>query len=1151
MTARHRTHRRPLALALALAAALLLSLPVHGAASSARAQTGPRVLVSEVSNGGPLGSFDEIIELANYGDAPADLTGWQVFRCAATGSRAYEPQLPPLDGVTLDPGETFLIANAAGAFPDADAHYTSSLANTGFGVWLEDPNRVLMDAVAVYAAPGDSECAPGGTPLPNDLDGARDQTWQRTGDTGVLADDWIKAARTPDAPNATEPDPGPVDSPVLVSELANGGPAGSSDEFAEFTNYGDAPIDIGGWRFHRCSGSGRTDDAGLQAVFPSGTVLEPGESVVAAHTAVAVPPGVGAVRFPADLADDGFGALLVDAEGAVRDAVAVYEADGYHQPATDSPCTRGTALPNRLDFGWNETYQRAAFTGDNASDFVKAERTLGTTGAPDPVGEPAPVDTGVRVSELVNAGPGGASDEFFELANFGDRPVDLAGWRVHRCREDGRRDPAPQFPALGDVVLEPGETFLAVHTGSSLHRGGDFDAAYETGLDPGGFGLMVLDAEGRPVDSVGVYSARYSPCTQGLALFNSVESEYGDTFQRLDHTAYDADDFVPAPQSPGTLSDDLRHPADFTGAELEPVAVDPAPRPLGPAVGAEVQGGSRAELTATAAHTTGEAAELAFTGGPVVDLEASTVYTGTTGATPPAARSIPGERRADWDEGPLVTETVDGFPFQRFAFTAEDRQLRDFALTWSGASTGAGELQMYAWNRRHGRWDLLDAGGGLAGGPITLTGRIDLDAHTGGGREFDVLVMDGPETAPGFSDDAAEPDLAFKDPAEYDVAFGYVTDTQFLTEGYRDAYAEMSRWIAANADARRIAYTVHTGDLVENWLNGNHSFERAKDEYAFASDAMGILDRAGAPYGVLPGNHDNKWGREGELYNRYFPAERYRDREWYGGAWREDDAQHHYDVIEAGGAKFLFVHLGFFAGDAAIEWANAVIGAHPGHNVVLATHEYLNPDGSLSTPDNYRWTSMADRYWNEIVVPNENVFMVLAGHHHGVALNVKRDAGGAAGRTVVEMMANYQGFEDPNGRRNTGFMRLLQFDLDAGLMAVNTYSPIRGEHNAWEYRPDDIPDAYDDATDEFTVEVDLNTGYDKRIETALVAPHAEAEAIGSAVAGDGAAGTVTWEGLRSCTAYVWSAEASDAHGRTARSAAALLEVPGRGGRECD
>ncbi|MFC3493663.1 lamin tail domain-containing protein [Glycomyces rhizosphaerae] len=1146
------------ALAFGLIAALVLSVLAYKATPSAQAQTGPRVLISEIANAGPTGSADELIELTNYGNEPVDLTGWQVFRCAATGSRAYDPQVPPFNGVTLEPGETYLLANTGGTLPDADAFFATGLANDGFGIWLEDADRILVDAVAAYAAPGDSECAIGDTPLPNDLNGIRNQSWQRTGDSGVLAEDWIRAVRTPDEPNATVPDSSSAASDVLVSELGNGGPRGSSDEIVEFANYGEDTVDISGWKFYRCFGAGRTDNGGLQAVFPFGTVLEPGEVVVAAHTSVAVPPGVTTVRFSVNLANDGFGAMLVDPAGFVRDAVGVYETDGYHQSAVDSPCTRGEALPNRLDFGWNQTWQRAAVTGDNATDFVKAERTIGVADDPVPVGDLEPVDTGVRVSELVNAGPAGVDDEFFELANFGDEPVDLSGWRVHRCTEDGRRAPAPLIPAIGDVILAPGETYLSVHIGSSLFPGGGFDAAYSSGHTVNGYGLMVLDAEGRLADSVGVFSALYSPCAQGLALFNVIESEYGDSFQRLDHTAYNADDFVPAERSPGTLPDDLRHPADYTEAELAPVSVDPAPRPLSPSVNDEVIGGPAAELSATAEHTTGEASEIAFTGGEAIQLnaDASKVFTGTTEETPPATLEIDGEQvvddgLADGAVAPVVTEALAGFPFQRFEFKTDGKQWQDFELTWSGTSTGTSELQMYAWNHRLVRWDLLAADGGLTGGQITLTGAIDVDTYVRGGRNLDILVMDGPETATAFSDDASEPNLAFKDPAEYDFSFGYVTDTQFLSEGYRDAYAEMPRWLATNADARGIEYAAHTGDLIQNWLNGTNSSERANDEYAFASDAMGVLDEAGVPYGVIPGNHDTKWGREADLYNQYFPAERYEDEDWYGEAWRENDAQNHYDVIEADGAKFLFVYLGYFAGEGSIEWANDVIEAHPDHNVVFATHEYLNPDGSLSTPDNYRWTSLADRYWNEIILPNDNVFMVLAGHHHGVALNIRRNVNGVEGRVVVEMMANYQNFEDPNGRFNAGFLRLLQFDLDAGLMAVNTYSPIREEHNAWEYKPDDLPYDYDDATDEFVVEVDLNTSYDKRIATDLMAPHTISEAIGSAAAADGATVDATWDDLAFCTSYVWSADAVDVNGRTARSAAVRLEVTGRGGRECD
>ncbi|GAB3661705.1 lamin tail domain-containing metallophosphoesterase family protein [Glycomyces tarimensis] len=1137
----------------AIAATLALVLSVLTVSSSAAAQIGPKVLISELSNYGAAGSADEVIELTNYGDETADLSGWQVYRCAASGSRSYDPQIPPLGSVTLDPGETFLLANAGGTVTDADAYYEVSVANAGFGVWLEDANRNRVDSVAVYADPVDSECALGDEPLPNDLNGIRNQSWQRVDDSGTDADDFIKAVRTPGEPNATEPDDGVQPSDVLVSELTNAGPGGSSDDFVEFANFGDDPVDVGGWGFYRCWGAGQTTPGSLQATIPAGTVLAPGEVFVAAHNSVSVPAGVAHARYSTSLANVGFGAMLIDDEGGIRDAVGVYETDGVHQPPTGSACIQGEALPNRLDFGWNQTWQRTGDTGDNADDFVRAERTIGELAAPDHDPGPAPVDSGIRVSELVNAGPNGGADEFFELANFGDEPADLSGWQVYRCQEDGRRNPTLQIPVIGDVVLEPGETYLSVHTGSGYHDRDDWDASYDVGLAAGGFGLMVLDDRGRLADSVGVYNASYSPCTQGLSLFNAVAFEDGETFQRLDETAYNADDFVTAERSPGSLPDDLRHPTDFTDAELEPVEVDPAGRPLAPETGAEVEGRTAA-LSATADHTTGGASDLAFTGAPTIAVNerASRVYTGATDQAPPSSRRVDGEDEADLGVleggGELVTESTASFPFQRYELNLGATQREDFQFTWSGASTGTNELQMYAWNHRSGQWDLIAADGGMTGGQITLTGAVEASNHLRG-RNVDILVQDGPATAAAFSDDAAEPNLAFKDPAEYDVSFGYVTDTQFLSEGYRESYAEMTRWIATNADARGIEYTAHTGDLIQNWLNGTHSSERAVDEYEFASDTMAVLERAGQPYGVTPGNHDNKWGREGELYNEHFPAERFEDEDWYGGAWRPDDSQNHYDVIEADGAEFLFLYLGYFAGEDAIDWANQVLGAHPDHNVVFATHEYLHPDGSLSTPDNYRWTSMADRYWNEIVLPNENVFMVLAGHHHGVALNIKRDVGGVDGRVVVEMMANYQGFED-EGRFNAGFMRLLQVDVDAGLMAVNTYSPLREEHNAWEYKPDDVVEEYDDATDEFTIEVDLNTGYDKRIATELIAPHTAAVEIGTAGAADGETATVDWTGLAWCGDYLWIANAA-ADGRTARSAAAIVSTTGRGGRECD
>ena len=125
-------------------------------------------------------------------------------------------------------------------------------------------------------------------------------------------------------------------------------------------------------------------------------------------------------------------------------------------------------------------------------------------------------------------------------------------------------------------------------------------------------------------------------------------------------------------------------------------------------------------------------------------------------------------------------------------------------------------------------WQLLDAAGGRTDQAITLVGTVRTASHVRDGV-LDVLVQDGPPTRAAFSEAADEPNSAFKDPAEYDFAFGYLTDTQFHSEKSRNVYASMNRWLVANQEARKIEYSFHTGDVIQNWLKGTHDEARAWD----------------------------------------------------------------------------------------------------------------------------------------------------------------------------------------------------------------------------------------------------------------------------------------------------------------------------------
>ncbi|MTV24515.1 hypothetical protein FTX61_03660 [Nitriliruptoraceae bacterium ZYF776] len=1140
-----------------LSGALVVSL-VALPSPSADAQVGPDLRINEFSSAGPGGSSDDFIELINLGDAPADLEGWALYRCAGTGSRSYDPQVPPFGEVTLAPGEIYVVAHEAATAEVtavADEFYSVSLADGGSGVWLADPQERRVDSVGMYGPDIDSECGIDGGDLPNVLDYGRSQTYQRVAATGDNATDWVAAARTPGAANATAADPGVQSGDVLITELTNGGAAGSSDNFVEISNRGAAPVDISGWALSRCTASGIRLPSTVQATVPAGTTLDAGASFVFAHTVVTVPADVPHVRYTVSLANAGFGALLADADGTVRDAVGVFD-------QVASPCVQGTAAPNILDFGFDETWQRRTDTGDNAADFHVRPRTLGADVVPDPADDPVPptLDGPVRVSELANAGPGGTSDNFFELGNFGDEPVDVSGWRVHRCQADGRRNATPQVTIAAGTTLAPGDTYLAVRAGGPLAGGSAVDATYTTSFAQEGFGVVVYDADGEVVDRAAAYGPAspsggpaLTPCTNELHVTTHLDTVRGMSFQRLGFDGRDATDFVEAPRTPGTLPDDLRRSWDRTAEELAPVAVDPYARPLAATDRTATADGDEVTLSVRAAHTTGADHEVELRVAPRLPLGATTRgFTGTSDVAPLAARTGDDETPIAADELPvdgrdaptLVTDDHDAYPYQRYELAVGSPSTSAVEVAWSGRSVRSNEVQLYAYDHTAATWVLLDAAGGRVDEDVTLLGHAEVAATVRDGS-LDVLVIDGPGTGAALrgSHDGFE---TFGDPSSYDGAMVHLTDTQFLAESHRDVYADMVQWILQYEDARRIDYSVHTGDIIETWLNGTHLEAVARDEFAAASDIMAMLDDAGHPYGILPGNHDDKWGRDKDLYEEYFGLERYADNPWFGGSFPAGTNHNHWDLIEIGGKEILVVNLGYFEGDAAIAWANEVIAAHPDHDVIFATHEYLNTEADHSTTENYRWTSLGRRYFEEIVAPNENVFLTLSGHYHGIAQAVRRVEDGIAGpdgRVVLELLADYQNFER-EGLRDTGFQRLLQFDWDAGLLAVNTYSPTLGEHNSYAY--DQPARRYGPEDDEFLAELTVTSRYDKRVATDSIGVQelSDGDPLVRAEVADGEVVTATYTGD---APVAWYAVSRDADGQVARSAVHVVGSHADGG----
>ena len=156
------------------------------------------MVISEIAIGGPGGYHDNFIEIANWGDEPVDVSGWELFRCTGTGSVASAPQ-NTLQG-TIGAGERWLFAPESDQSTIADAdvqqRYKTSLASESYGALLSDSSGEDVDAVAVQF-PGTANQACGeGAVLANTTDSAAGESFQRTQDTDDNAADFVPAKRT-------------------------------------------------------------------------------------------------------------------------------------------------------------------------------------------------------------------------------------------------------------------------------------------------------------------------------------------------------------------------------------------------------------------------------------------------------------------------------------------------------------------------------------------------------------------------------------------------------------------------------------------------------------------------------------------------------------------------------------------------------------------------------------------------------------------------------------------------------------------------------------------------------------------------------------------------------------------------------------------
>lgn len=621
---------------------------------------------------------------------------------------------------------------------------------------------------------------------------------------------------------------------------------------------------------------------------------------------------------------------------------------------------------------------------------------------------------------------------------------------------------------------------------------------------------------------------------------------------------------------------------------------------------AEVPGGGK--VTTTFRESTVSSAKDGFQGS-IQAIPDSLVFEHSQAGELTGAVIPDGERTA--------SPTSRDITFQRFDIAAPSGD-GEQSLQWTGLVDPARTVKMRVWSVEQQSWVEIASARGLADADVTLRGKVRagvVDAGT-------VHVMITGEDP--FADDVAPRDASagtpaerdkFQDPKDYDFAFAHFSDPQLTTMGAtgglykdfdgvaepgeemtqpeiqanKDAYRGVVEWIGDNAVERKIAWSAHTGDLTQLYgddpyakdAEGNLLLPEAEaqvfKEFEFASSMQGILDGSGVPNQTIAGNHDNTMGTDtgdNSLFNSYFGAKRYYDlnESWPEGvsyhAWDEtsetakdgQDNNNNYLLFSAGGLDFVAVGLSYGVTQEEADWADATFKRYPDRNGILITHAYI---ADSKSPDGRGGTLVNDgnKLYEAVVAPNKNVFMVLAGHMHGVAHNVKRDVGYSLDQkhNVVELLADYQAYDiaagelwpdkvgadgtmdlDGNGTTDhlasdrllgpaASFLRLLQFDVDRAEMHVDTYSPFLDNFGATEYQSSF---AYNGAEDNTALPVDLTTRTTTISTDALTLVAQTDVVIGQDTVESGWPASVTWSGLNSGEVYAWDATSQNAEGET-------------------
>jgi len=283
---------------------------------------------------------------------------------------------------------------------------------------------------------------------------------------------------------------------------------------------------------------------------------------------------------------------------------------------------------------------------------------------------------------------------------------------------------------------------------------------------------------------------------------------------------------------------------------------------------------------------------------------------------------------------------------------------------------------------------------------------------------------------------------------------GYFGEKTKLTPDSKDpvtnpVLANHIKWIRESLKDQNIVFVSHVGDVVDK--NNEAQWQVAQSHL---DGLFGLV-----PFGLAVGNHDvNEPSSDASLFQRFYPADKFRRFEWYGGSFEARRPDQHdfannvnsFQLFSAGGMEFVFLHLECNAPDEVLEWAGEVLTRYHDRRALISTHMDLGIRKKPTTREGYisdpkgrmEWVKVhgargntAVQMWQKLYRKHANLGFVFSGDQSRVtAMRISEP--GDHGNTVHALLSDYM---------SAGPLRLYRFIPRQNKVQVITYDTTRRE----------------------------------------------------------------------------------------------------------